>query len=323
MKEENRTKRELEFINKIQQAKPHYKIIGKYIDSQTPIQYLDKKTGKIKYGKPINLVRDRKIRGEGTHSWVSHKMTNDDYITKFYDTTNNLELLSKYIDSQHKVHIRCLLDNNDWWVKPSSPLRGIGCPICGGTNKLSDDFFKKRLHEINPNIETLSKYKTNKEKVLCRCLVDGFEWYARPHDLFYGHGCPQCSKESFGEKAVRKFLVNNNIYYIPQYRFNDCKYKLTLPFDFYLPKYNICIEYQGQQHYYPVDFAGQGTDWAKEQLELCQKRDCIKKDYCKNNNILLITIPYYDFDNIDKILEDLLITKFKEENRLCQKLESA
>ena len=68
-----------------------------------------------------------------------------------------------------------------------------------------------------------------------------------------------------------------------------CKNILPLPFDFYLPDYNICIEYNGRQHYEPIKKWG-GVDSLNE----IKKRDKIKMEYCKLNNIPLIIIKYND-----------------------------
>ena len=101
-------------------------------------------------------------------------------------------------------------------------------------------------------------------------------------------GCPKC-KESIGEKSIRLYLENNKIEYINEKRFKDCKYKLPLPFDFYLPKYNICIEFDGIHHFKSLKFFG-GDKRLKEQ----NIKDRIKNDYCLNNNIKLIRISYKD-----------------------------
>ena len=73
-------------------------------------------------------------------------------------------------------------------------------------------------------------------------------------------------------------------------------------FDFYLPDNNICIEYQGQQHYYPIEHFG-GKDRFEEQVQ----RDLIKKEYCKNNNVILIEIPYWEKDNLECFLWNKLV----------------
>ena len=79
-------------------------------------------------------------------------------------------------------------------------------------------------------------------------------------------------------------------------RFKDCKDIKTLPFDFYLPYYNICIEFDGWQHY---NMTKHDTS---EKFEIRKKHDIIKDEYCKNNNMYLIRIPYWEYKNIDNIL---------------------
>jgi hypothetical protein len=90
------------------------------------------------------------------------------------------------------------------------------------------------------------------------------------------------------------FLTTNNLKYIKQHRFYDCKDVRALPFDFYLPELNICIEFQGKQHYEPITYFGGLTTFNGQ-----QKRDKIKMEYCFTNNIKLITIKYND--NINEI----------------------
>lgn len=108
-----------------------------------------------------------------------------------------------------------------------------------------------------------------------------------------GYGCPICN-ESKGEKTIREWLIENNKKYESQYKFKNCIDKGKLPYDFYLKEYNMCIEYQGEQHYFPVDFAGKGEQWSKNSFLEIKRRDGIKKDYCKNNNIILLCIPYWE-----------------------------
>lgn len=76
-----------------------------------------------------------------------------------------------------------------------------------------------------------------------------------------------------------------------------------MPFDFYIPDKNICIEFQGKQHYQNVQFGGISEELANENLIENQKRDLIKFNYCKNNSIQLVIIPYWDFNNIEDILK--------------------
>ena len=76
-----------------------------------------------------------------------------------------------------------------------------------------------------------------------------------------------------------------------------------LSFDFYLPDFNLCIEYNGHQHYRPVNFGGISDKKAQKKYDAQIHRDQIKRDFCNKNNIKLIEIPYWNFDNIEEILE--------------------
>ena len=120
--------------------------------------------------------------------------------------------------------------------------------------------------------------------------------------LTQGVGCPSCVKSKF-ELSVQSFLDEHNIYFIPQYKFKNCKDKNPLPFDFFLPKYNTVIETDGEGHYIPIKWSSNFTDDdAQMQLRLVQKHDKIKNNYCIKNNINIIRIPYWEKNNIRDIL---------------------
>lgn len=135
------------------------------------------------------------------------------------------------------------------------------------------------------------------QKVVWECECDcGQTVYAPINVLTRGdkNSCG-CFKGSIGEEKIRQILISLNIDFEKEKRFADCKDKRTLPFDFYLPQHNCCIEYDGEQHFYTT-----GGWNNKQHLENVQKRDKIKTDYCLSKNIKLIRIPYTDLDIIDE-----------------------
>lgn len=108
-----------------------------------------------------------------------------------------------------------------------------------------------------------------------------------------------CASSSCGESKIQDCLIEMHINFKKEYRFLDCvnpETKYPLPFDFYLPDYNTCIEYDGEQHFKER----LNGFYTKEKLKELKNRDKIKTDYCNNNNINLIRIPYIDFDKIDE-----------------------
>ena len=73
---------------------------------------------------------------------------------------------------------------------------------------------------------------------------------------------------------------------------------------------NIAFEYNGEQHYYPIDFAGKGIEWSNYTFNQTVERDNSKIKYCNANNIPLIIIPYWEKDN----MKNIIISKLKELN---------
>jgi len=143
----------------------------------------------------------------------------------------------------------------------------------------------KNIHCTKKYNYSLVKYKNNKTKVKIICPLHGkFEQY--PDNHLSGKGCSKCNK-SRGELKIGMILKKNNIKHFIQYKFENCKYKKPLFFDFYLPDHNICIEYDGTQH-----FVKSFYDDEKENLQVRKLRDSIKTNYCINNNIRLLRIKY-------------------------------
>ena len=130
-------------------------------------------------------------------------------------------------------------------------------------------------------------------KIECICPECGEVFRASWHNIKCGtrERCYKCSNQiSQIEYNVKKYLDEKNINYIQQKRFDDCKNKRALPFDFYLPQYNLCIEVNGTQHYREQQIFS-------ETLEHRKMIDNIKKEYCKKNNILFLELPYWDFQD--------------------------
>tara|TARA_Y100000310_G_C20704121_1_gene833212 strand:+ start:6114 stop:6983 length:870 start_codon:yes stop_codon:yes gene_type:complete len=95
----------------------------------------------------------------------------------------------------------------------------------------------------------------------------------------------------YGEKLVAHILDEFGIKYETEKTFEDCKSIRKLRFDFYLPQYNCCIEYDGEHHYGHVNFSGfMSRDQMQENLEKVKKHDKIKNEYCKTNNIELFRV---------------------------------
>lgn len=169
----------------------------------------------------------------------------------------------------------------------------IGCIYCHGYYRTQEDL-QTELNQKNMDIDIIT-YK-DYQNVVAKCRKCSKTWNAKGTELNQGRGCPYC-KASRYEKIIRKLLDNWGYNYEIQYCFDDCKDQIALPFDFYLTDYNIAIETDGEQHYYPVQFGGISMERAIEQYEKTVYHDNIKDNYCIDYNIPLIRLPYWEFDD--------------------------
>jgi len=213
--------------------------------------------------------------------------------------------LVDYKNNKTKIKIICPI-HGVFEQRPDDHLNGRGCRKCGGKDKKDNITFIKESIKIHGNFYNYDKtnYINNIIKIIITCPIHG-DFKTTPNNhLSKKSGCALCH-ESNGERKIRLYLNEKNIKYIFEKRFKNCKYKYCLPFDFYLPDYNICIEYDGKQHFESIDFFG-GEKRLNEQII----KDNIKTEYCKNNNIKLIRIKYNE--DIYKILE--LIFNYSNES---------
>ena len=196
--------------------------------------------------------------------------------------------------------------------------KGRGCPGCELENKTDtkEKFVEKanKVHNSKYNYDDVI-YKNARTKIIINCDKHG-SFSQRPMDhLNAKQGCPVC-KESKGESIVTNFLKQYNIKYKPQKSFDDLRHKSLLFFDFYLTELNICIEFDGEQHFRTV------MGWGGEEgFKILQLRDKLKTEYCITNNIPLLRLTYKDYDD-DTITSKLMEFLHIKESRIITKFSS-
>ena len=201
----------------------------------------------------------------------------------------------KYISNRKKVIIICPI-HGDFEQEPRSHIKS-GCPLCANKNVTTEIFIQKsKLKHGDYYSYELVKYKSSIKKVKIIC-TDRHIFEITPNNHLSGKGCPIC-RESKGEREIRKYLDDNKISYIRQYKMNECRYKRPLPFDFYLNDLHILIEYDGEQHFNKFRFEEDDS-----LLKFRILKDNIKTNYCIKNNITLIRINY--LDNVFLKMEDI------------------
>ena len=148
------------------------------------------------------------------------------------------------------------------------------------------------MHGIGKYNYSKVKYVNANTEVIIICPKHG-EFKQTPNNHLNCQGCPKCKNNYKGEIIIRKFLTKNKMNFEEQKKFEDCKDIRCLPFDFYIPKYNLCIEHDGIQHFKPTKRSNKTTDKeSKENFKCIQKHDKIKNNYCKEKGINLLRIKY-------------------------------
>lgn len=284
---------------------PNVEVIGTYVNANTAITHhclihdvlWETTPGRALSG--VGCIECKRERFRKTRC-----KTHEQYIQEVSICNPNVVVVGLYVDAKTKLDFYCIKHNIFWSAYPDNVLRGCGCAECGkekigSKNRKTHEQYVCDLMQVNPNIEVLDTYQGADVSILHRCKLDGYQWLARPGNILSGKGCPRCN-DSHGEKFINKWLVDHDIEYVTQKTFDDCKAHRLLPFDFYLPNFNVCIEYDGEQHFRPVDFFG-GEDGFKNR----KKYDEIKNQYCKVNDITLLRIPF--FKNVEEELNNFFI----------------
>ena len=211
-----------------------------------------------------------------------------------------------YNNARINVDIKCKKHNKIFNQNPFEHLKGRGCPLCGNERtgdscRITQDQFLEKANQIHGNKYDYSEsiFLNVRTKVKIKCKKHGL-FIQRPQDHLYGAGCPEC-RISKGEERIREYLSLKKIEYKSSFKFEDCRNIFPLPFDFYLADHNLCIEYDGAQHYKAVSYWG-----GEEGFRIVKLRDSIKNQYCIDKKIKLLRIPYWDFQNIEKIIEEII-----------------
>lgn len=190
----------------------------------------------------------------------------------------------KYVNNKTKVTITCLI-HGDFQQTPNMHLSKNGCPKCNSSYKLDyDSFVKKSNLKHRWKYDYSSANYVNVRTKVCIICPDHGEFWQTPSNHMNGQGCPRCKIKGQSElyMKLKNKYPNENF----EWEFkSDWLGKQAI--DIYLEKYKIAIEYDGLQHYLPIEFYG-----GKQGLEIRQAADRRKEQKCIDNNVVLYRVLY-------------------------------
>ena len=230
----------------------------------------------------------------------------------------------EYVNNKTKVCIICNKPNHgEFCQTPSLHLRGCGCSKCGGTYVPTTEEWISSARKVHGDKYDYSKahYVNSATKITIICPEHG-DFEQRPSSHTNGAGCPKCNLSHL-EQSVMNYLDDIEITYESQKHF---KWLGRQSLDFYLPDYKIGIECQGEQHFFPVDFAGNGVEWSCKKFDKMISLDKRKKALCEKHGIKLLyfgNVPNYDtffgevvHDDVQYLIDYL--NEHKKENKPCK-----
>lgn len=281
-----------------------YTFLDSYVNNKAKLRVKHNKCNNIYKVSPSNF-----IDGGSRCPFCSSKAKKTDaqFKHEVYSLVGSeYEFLDSYINSYTKIKVKHNKCGHTYKVTPGHFLEGSRCPYCAKLswrNKLTktNNQFQQEVFNLVGNEYTfLDHYVNNDTKIRVKHNKCGNIYEVRPTDFLSHHTrCPYCymPKE---EKIISKILNTLNIKYETQKVFPDLKDAQSLSYDFYIPDQSILIEYQGIQHYQPVNLWG-----GEGRFKLQQKHDQMKADYAKNNGYSLIAVPYTE-DTFSKIKKYLI-----------------
>ena len=281
---------------------PDYKVLGEYVNKDTKILVRHFKCGNEFLKRPHDIL--------SKHSGCPYCNGNQNAKYNENWVKENTREPYKYISGYTKMTAKCLFHCSkcgiDFLQTPSKLINQkiYGCNCCITKKKSSEDFLEELGQECLEEYEVLDNYINTDTKIHFKHKPCGTIFEITPY-YFVNRAnkkyCPICYyKKSKGEIIINQFLEENNISYKKEFIFPDFNKR----FDFYLPELNICIEYDGEQHFIVNDFFG-----GEKGLLETKRRDKEKNEYCIRNNIQLFRIPYTDISHINQILYEILKEK--------------
>lgn len=279
--------------------------------NQTPRKHLDGRGCK----KCNNILRVEKLH---------NRDNKETFIEKAIKKHNNLYSYEKvnYINSLTKVEIYCKKCDKNFIQIPSNHISGKGCIHCknrilGDRSKYTFDIFLSKLSNYQicnytyDELEFEKRFSNqyNKMSVLCNKCESKFDISIGSH--INGHGCPICNRNGGVNeiKLYNEILNRFDLHIIKQYR---PKFLKRQSIDIFIPSLEIGIEYQGIQHFKPIEYFG-GVSSFNDTIE----RDLRKKNLCKENNLNLICFTY-DKDIVPENYTFEVLTDFEELSKIIE-----
>lgn len=295
-------------IQKLKSISPHIELLDDYKNLTTPINFwcsIHNRNGR-------NTMQSL-LKGAGCYECGLEKLSNAAFtpnkeverrIQKMFPEIS----LIQYNGAVDQSIWKCNKHNEVFYKEYCSFFEAnvSGCKKCKDElERLSsikrDENFRKKLKLVHPELILIDNYINRYTHVRFYCTEHESLFYSTPVNILSRLKCCDKSKKKHKEEIMCKTIEQMGYTITRQKVLDGCKDKRDLWFDCYINEHNVAVEYDGEQHFYPVGF-GANNEKALKMFEYTKHHDKIKDNYCKKNNIPLIRVPYYEFCNLEHFL---------------------
>lgn len=276
-------------------GKGTFTLLGRYVNSSTPIKMKHNICGHIVSPRPNDIKRYKTGCSYCQGINKRNVTTKDEISRKILDRNTNLAYVSGYSGIDSTIVVKCTKHDVEFEtaaVRATRKSIDIGCSLCRGENSRSVqvksiDKVRKELYKRHKdNITLVGDYINTHTKIEFLCNRCNNTFKSEPNSVLRISGCPFC-KEYKGEAIIKEILNEHGITFEFQKRFKDLLDSAYLSYDFFIPSANTLVEFNGEQHYKPIEFFG-GDEAFRKQIY----HDKLKREYAKRKGFSLIEIPY-------------------------------
>ena len=273
-------------------VKDEYTFLDEYINKETKIAVVHSLCGKTYKVAPGAFLRGNRC----PYCRSNRRKTTDEFKKEVYQLVGDeYTVISDYTGHHKPISLKHEKCKRVYSVAPSDFLKGRRCKQCHFDEcmKTNQEWLDQVKELAGDDYTFLERYKGDNVKIKYK-HVCGHIHKVTPNNFINGTRCTAC-KESIGEANVRRFLTEAGMLFESQKSFKDLVVEKQLSYDFFLPNYNILLEFQGEQHYRPITFFGGEKAFKKQCV-----RDELKRSYAKEKGLKVIEIPY-THDTYEKV----------------------
>lgn len=310
---EKKLKTNFEFLKEVEHlVGDEYVFLEEYKNSRHKIKIKHNKCGYVWSIQPSSFLKrgTRCPKCQQIKTTQLQTKTQDEFNKKVYELVGDEYIfLEPYEKGQQKILVRHNVCGYEYTVRPVMFTNHENrCPKCMQKMKKDTNYFKQEVFDLVQNEYIVTgEYSGSNRKIEIQHSECGKKYRVRPIAFIRGNRCPFCCdrRNSRGAKRIDSYMSRNVLRYEREWKTDNCKNKKALPFDFaILNSRNMIeclIEFDGEQHYRPVNMWKGESGFKRQQLN-----DQIKNRYCEEKRIPLLRIPYWEINNVEALLEEFL-----------------